>query len=136
MLRTLPLWLAAAWWGSLSMVAFVVVPLLFVYLPSPAMAGSMAAKLFSVQTGISTGCGLALLLSFRSNPPIAPVDTAKAATLFVVTGVLLALLVEFAVSPRILARENMALWHRVGTAMYVLQWLCAAVVFGKLAKTT
>jgi len=63
---------------------------------------------------------------------MAPVETAQAATLFVVTGVLLALLVEFAVAPRILARQNMALWHGVGTAMYLLQWVCALVAFGKL----
>jgi hypothetical protein len=46
--------------------------------------------------------------------------------------VLFALLVEFAVSPRIIARDNLALWHRVGSAMYFLQWICAAVVFAKL----
>ena len=49
-------------------------------------------------------------------------------------GLLMALLVEFGVSPRILARENIALWHAVGTGMHLVQWLCAAVVFGKLAK--
>jgi uncharacterized membrane protein YGL010W len=60
-------------------------------------------------------------------------DTAQSATLFIVGGVLLALLVEFGVSPHIIARENLALWHRVGTGMYVVQWICAAVVFGKLS---
>jgi len=62
------------------------------------------------------------------------VGTAQDATLFVVGGVLLAMLVEFGVSPHIIARDNLALWHRVGTGMYVAQWICAAVVFGKLAK--
>ena len=133
MMRTLPLWLAAAWAGSLTTLGFFVVPMLFVHLPTPAMAGGMAAKLFSLQTGISTACALGLLLVFRSNRPLAPVDTARAATLFVVAGALLALLVEFGVSPHIVARDNLALWHRVGSAMYVLQWVCALVVFGKLA---
>ena len=45
---------------------------------------------------------------------------------------LLALLVEYGVAPRIVARENLALWHRVGSAMYFLQWLCAGVVSWKL----
>lgn len=134
--RTLPLWVCAAWWGSLTTVGFFVVPMLFVYLPSPAMAGSVAAKLFSAQTAISTVCGLVLLIMFRSDRPLAHVDTAQAATLFVVAGVLLALLVEFGVSPRILTRDNLALWHKVGTAMYVVQWICASFVFGKLAKQT
>ncbi|APW42351.1 DUF4149 domain-containing protein [Rhodoferax saidenbachensis] len=132
-MRTLPLWLAAAWAGSLTTLGFLVVPMLFVHLPTPAIAGGMAAKLFSLQTGVSTACALGLLLVFRSNRPLAPVDTARAATLFVVAGALLALLVEFGVSPHIVARDNLALWHRVGSAMYVLQWVCALVVFGKLA---
>lgn len=133
-LRTVPLWLAALWWGSLTTVGFFVVPMLFVHLPSPAMAGSMAGKLFSAQTAVSVVCGLLLLLLFRSNKALAPVDIAQSATLFVVGGILLALLVEFGVSPHIIARDNLALWHRVGTGMYVAQWLCAGVVFWKLAK--
>ena len=131
-LRALPLWVAAAWWGSLTTVGFFVVPMLFAYLPSPALAGNMAAHLFAGQTAISTVCGLLLLLVFRSNAALAPADTAQAATLFVVAGVLLALLLEFGVAPHIVARDNLALWHRVGSAMYLVQWLCAAVVFGKL----
>ena len=42
--------LSALWWGSLSGLGFVVVPLLFKHLGSPAEAGAMAAKLFSAQT--------------------------------------------------------------------------------------
>ncbi len=133
-MRHLPVWIAAVWWGSLSTLGFFVVPMLFAHLPTPAMAGGMAAKLFSAQTSISTVCGLVLLMLFRSNKAQAPVDIAQSATLFVVGGVLMALLVEFGVSPRILARENMALWHSVGMGMHVVQWICAAVVFGKLAK--
>ncbi len=133
-MRHLPVWVAAIWWGSLSTLGFFVVPMLFAHLPSPALAGGMAAKLFSAQAGISTVCGLVLLMLFRSNKALAPVDIAQSATLFVVGGVLMALLVEFGVSPRILARENIALWHGVGTGMYAVQWICAAVVFGKLAK--
>lgn len=133
-MRHLPVWVAAMWWGSLSTLGFFVVPMLFAHLPSPAMAGGMAAKLFSAQTAISTVCGLVLLMLFRSNKALAPEDIAQSATLFVVGGVLMALLVEFGVSPRIVARENMALWHGVGMGMHVVQWICAAVVFGKLAK--
>jgi uncharacterized membrane protein len=134
-LQTLPLWVAAAWMGSLTTLGFFVVPMLFVNLPTPAMAGAMAAKLFTAQTWISIVCGLLLLAIFRSNQALAPVDTAQAATLFVVAGVLLAVLVEFAVAPHIVARDNLALWHRVGSAMYFAQWACALVVFGKLAAS-
>jgi hypothetical protein len=132
--RSLPLWVGAVWWGSLTTLGFLVVPMLFLHLPSPAVAGAMAAKLFSAQTAVSVVCGLLLLMFFRSNQALAPVDVAQSAMLFVVGGILLALLVEFGVSPHIIARDNIVLWHRVGTAMYVVQWLCAAVVFGKLAN--
>jgi hypothetical protein len=47
---------------------------------------------------------------------------------------LLALLAEFAVARRIIARENLALWHLVGSGMYVLQWLCAGATFWKLTN--
>ena len=133
-MRNLPVWVAAVWWGSLSTLGFFVVPMLFIYLPSPAMAGNMAAKLFTAQTGISTVCGLVLLMLFRSNRPLAPVDIAQSATLFILGGVLLALLVEFGVAPHIVARDNLRLWHGVGTAMYVVQWLCATVIFLKLSR--
>jgi hypothetical protein len=131
--QTLPLWVAAAWVGTLSTLGFFVVPMLFVHLPTPAMAGGMAAKLFTVQTWISVFCAMVLLTMFRSNQALAPAHTAQAATLFVVSGALLALLVEFAVAPNIVARNNIALWHKVGSVMYFAQWICALVVFGKLA---
>jgi len=132
-MRSVPLWIAAVWWGSLTTLGFFVVPMLFAHLPTPAMAGAMAARLFTVQTAISAVSGMILLMLFRSNRSLAPVDIAQSATLFVVGGVLLALLVEFGVSPHIIARDNLALWHGVGTGMYVVQWVCAGVVFGKLS---
>jgi hypothetical protein len=133
-MRHLPVWLAALWWGSLTTLGFFVVPMLFANLATPAMAGNMAAKLFSAQTYVSAACGLLILLTFGSKRPLVQEDTARSATLFVVGGVLLAMLVEFGVSPRIVARDNLALWHGLGSAMYLVQWLCAAVVFWKLSK--
>jgi hypothetical protein len=54
--------------------------------------------------------------------------------LLALSGALLALLVEYGVSPHIVARDNLALWHSLGTAMYFAQWVCALLVFGKLAN--
>lgn len=133
-MRQLPVWLAAAWAMSLSMLGLLVVPMLFVHLPTPAMAGQMAAKLFSAQTWISVACGAMLLIAFRSNRRLVPVESAQAATLFVVGGVLLALMVELAIAPRIVARENLALWHRLGTGLFVVQWICALVVLRQMAS--
>jgi len=126
----LPVLVAALWWVSLSTIGFLVVPMLFVYLPTPAMAGSMAAKLFSAQTWISCVCGMLLLI--LKNWSLAPVPTTRVAIILVAAGVLLALLAEFAVAPRIVARDNLRVWHSVGSAMYLLQWFCAAATFWKL----
>ena len=131
-LPKLAVWVAALWWGSLTTVGFCVVPMLFAYLPSPAIAGDMAGKLFSVQSWVTLVCGLLLFLTSRSNLPLAQVEKARKAILFIVCGMLLALLTEFAVAPRILARENLRLWHSLGTGFYVLQWVCAGLTFRQL----
>ncbi|MNV19200.1 hypothetical protein D3C71_1100540 [compost metagenome] len=47
---------------------------------------------------------------------------------FILGGMLLALLTQFGVAPRIVARQDLRLWHSVGTVMYVLQWCCALAV--------
>ena len=113
---------------------FVVVPMLFANLPTPAMAGNMAGKLFAMQGWLAVGCGLLLLFAARTEDGVgSSLDWRGGALLFVIAGMLLALLSEFAVGPRILARENLQLWHSVGSAIYVLQWLCAGVVLWKVA---
>jgi hypothetical protein len=124
---------AALWWGSLTTI-FLVVPMLFSHLPSPAIAGQMAARLFTVQTGISVGCGVLMMLLSRPRGERAGMDWAGGALMFVVAGVLLALLAEFGVAPRIVARDNLRLWHAVGSGMYLLQWLCAGVVLWKTSS--
>ena len=123
---------AALWWGSLTAVGFMVVPLLFKFLPTPAMAGHMAARLFTAQTWVSVACAVVLLLVSRSNRPSALSGRAQAALVFIVLGMLLALLIEFAVAPRIVARENLRLWHGAGSVMYAVQWLCSAVVLWRI----
>jgi len=130
----LPLFLSALWWGSLSTLGFLVVPLLFVHLPSPALAGATAAKLFTAQTWASLACGLLLLFLSREKSAGMSPRVNQNTLLFVGAGMLLALLAEFAVAPRIMARENLALWHSLGSAMYLLQWLCAAVTFWKISS--
>ncbi len=127
-------WIAALWWGSLSTVGFYVVPMLFAHLPSPALAGNMAAKLFAAQTWVAVVCGLLLLLNDKENQPLAQSGRTHSATIFIMLGMLLALLSEFAVAPRIIARDNLRLWHSVGTGVYVLQWVCAGVVFARLQR--
>jgi Domain of unknown function (DUF4149) len=115
----------------------VVVPLLFRNLGSPAEAGAMAAKLFAAQTWVSAGCTVLLLLVLNQKDGSAQVIRARTAIKFIVAGLLLALLVEFGVSPRIVnARAeggNLRLWHAAGSAMYFVQWLCAGVALWHLS---
>lgn len=132
--QALPRWAAALWWGSLTTIGFLVVPLLFAHLPGT-MAGTLAARFFTAQTWVSVACTLLLLLASRpqegeegGHHPL------HAARLLVVGGLLLALLAEFAVAPRIVARENLAVWHRIGSAMYFTQWVFAALTFWRLGK--
>ena len=46
---------------------------------------------------------------------------------------LLALLLEFAVAPRIVSRVNLRLWHGLGSAMMVLECLCTGALVWVLA---
>ncbi len=126
---------AAMWWGSLTTVCFLIAPLLFVYLPTPAMAGQLAAKLFTVQTWVSCACALVLLWGLRANAQTGDANRAQSVMLFIALGMLLALLVEFGVAPRIVARENHRVWHSVGVLLFSLQWCCAALVLWKTALT-
>ena len=123
---------AAFWWGSLTVTGFITVPLLFLHLPTPALAGNMAARLFTAQTWIALGCGMLLLGIARGRASAARVDWAGGAMVFIAGGMLLALLSEFAVSPRIVARDNLKLWHSVGSGMYLLQWVCAGMTLWRV----
>jgi hypothetical protein len=147
----LPLMAAALWWGSLGAIGFMAVPLLFANLPTPAMAGGMAARLFAAQTWLSLACGVVMLYAGRprigadhelgDGPGGASTGSARTEMGpvriegLVLAGLLLALLIEFAVAPRIVARQNLALWHAAGSAMYAAQWLCAGVALWKLSRS-
>lgn len=124
----LPAIVAALWWGSLTTIGFLVVPLLFAHLPSTAMAGAMAARLFAAQTWVAVVCCLVLLLVSRPRQAVVQYSWAQAAMVFILGGMLLALLTQFGVAPRIVARQDLRLWHGVGTALYALQWCCALAV--------
>ena len=124
----LPVLVSALWWGSLTTVGFLVVPLLFAHSPTPAIAGAMAARLFAAQTWVSVFCCMLLLMISRPKGSVAPYPWAQAAIVFIVGGLLLSLLSQFGVAPRIVARQDLRLWHSVGSVFYVAQWCCALAV--------
>ena len=102
------------------------------------MAGTMAAHLFSAQAWVSCACaGVLLLMNVRKPDALAfASEQQKIAWLPLLAGLglLCAVLAEWVVAPRIVAREDLQLWHRLGSAMYLLQWLCAVAVFQLLLR--
>jgi hypothetical protein len=129
---------AALWWGSLTALGFVIVPMLFNHLPSPTAAGQMAAKLFTAQSWLSIACAMFLLLIY--NPKVATYQNlrSQSAIKFIVAGLLLTVLVEFGLSPRIVSARldgtNLKLLHGLGSAMYFGQWLCAGFALWRLSR--
>ncbi|MCW5671352.1 MAG: DUF4149 domain-containing protein [Hydrogenophaga sp.] len=134
------IFVAALWWGGITALSFLAVPTLFAQMGSPAMAGPVAAKLFSLQCYAGLLLGLALLVMLRrGNEQGGPPDGASMTTLgIVVLGMLLALLQEFGVAQNIVTARasggNLRLWHGVGTAMVLGQWLCAGAVLWRLSR--
>jgi hypothetical protein len=132
--------LAALWWGGISALSFLAVPLLFATLGSPAMAGPVAAKIFSLQCWAGLVLGMALLLILRrwrgEGAGIAP--AALSTIGFVLFAMLLALVQEFGVAQNIITARasggNLRLWHGVGTLMVFGQWLSAGAVLWRLSK--
>lgn len=126
------LMLAAFWWGSLSTVGFLVVPMLFAKLGNPSVAGNFAGQLFEAQSWIAIACGLILLIHFRAKADERMDGPALTAIFLILGALLMALLQQYAVAPRIMARENLKLWHPVGTGMYFVQWICAGVLLWRM----
>jgi len=127
--------LASFWWGSLTTTGFLVVPMAFAKLGSPAVAGNFAGQLFAAQTWVALGCGIALLTYFRSKMADGVGPAERTAISLIVVALFMALLQEYAVSPRILARDNLKLWHAVGSAMYLIQWLTTGILLWRMAPT-
>ena len=141
-LHRVSIFIAALWWGGITALSFLAVPTLFAQLGNPAVAGPVAAKLFSLQCYAGLLLGLALLVMLRrGNEQGGPPNGATMTTLgIVVLGMLLALLQEFGVAQNIVPARasggNLRLWHGVGTAMVLGQWLCAGAVLWRLSRAS
>lgn len=128
----LPVLLAALWWGSLTVMGGVAAPVLHAHLPSPTQAAAAAAALWAAQTWISIAC-CALLLVFSKRKYAEKQEIwAQAAMVFVLGGLLLALVGQYGVAPRVAAKQG-AVWQYAGMALLALQWLCALCTLWKVA---
>lgn len=130
----LPLLLAALWWGGLTALSFVAVPLAFAHFGSPALAGPYAARLFQLQSWTGLLISLLLMLWLRARQDR---HLLQGLLPWLLLAALAALLQEFGVAQRILtaraAGDSVVLWHRIGTALVLLQWACALKLFMRLA---
>lgn len=136
-----PLLVAALWWGGVSLLSFVAVPLAFAHFDNPALAGPYAAKLFSVVSWMSVVAAMALLLWGRFQRLRTAEITARWVLLpWLLVAALAALLQENAVSQTILTARNtganLQLWHSLGTALIFLQWLAALRALWWLGQRT
>lgn len=138
--RRLSILTAALWWGGITALSFLAVPMLFAQLGNPAVAGPVAAKLFSLQCYAGLVLGLVLLVTLRGGTDRARApDGATLTTLgIVLLGMMLALLQEFGVAQKIITARanggNLRLWHGVGTVMVLGQWLCAGAVLWRVSR--
>ncbi|NIM43595.1 MAG: DUF4149 domain-containing protein [Hydrogenophaga sp.] len=128
------LMLAAVWWGGITALSFLAVPTLFASL-GPAVAGPVAAKLFSLQCWAGVVIGAVLLVIVQRDGPGG--DNAALLAL-VCLGLMLALVQEFGVAQKIVTARasggNLKLWHGVGTALVAGQWLCSGALLWRLSR--
>jgi hypothetical protein len=125
--------LAALWWGGITALAFVAVPVVFATANESAEAGRIAAQIFVAQSFWSIVLaamiwGLSMLDALTSGRRIA---------LALCAVVALALANHYAVSPLIVSARstgaNLALWHGIGSALVAAQWVLAGWVNWRLS---
>lgn len=136
-----PLLLAALWWGGLSALSFVAVPMAFAVIGNPALAGPYAAQLFQVQAWASLLIALVILMWGRLQRLKSAEVTARWVLLpWLLLAALAALVQEHGVAERILTARStgadLRLWHTLGSVLVLLQWLCALRVLWWFAQRT
>lgn len=126
--------LAGLWWGGMTALSFVAVPVIFSAAQERTEAGRIAATVFSVQA--VWVIALALLIWALSN--IDPLTHGRRIAKGLWLVILLALINHFGVAPLITSARstggNLALWHGLGSALIVAQWVAAAWVNWRLSS--
>ena len=129
MLQRFTVMLAALWWGGVTALAFVAVPMLFAQLGSPAVAGPVAASLFAVVSKLSVVAGLGVAWFFMKKMLLPLARISLFALVFSVLAVVAAVVQDTWVAHQIVtaraAGGNLKLWHGLGSGLVLLQWLAA-----------
>lgn len=138
--QRLALMVAALWWGGTSALAFVAVPMLFALLGSPAVAGPVAASLFSVVCLFTAAGGGLLLIFYLFFKPFTIDRLDLVAVVFVILAMLAAGVQSAWVAEKIVtaraAGADLKFWHRLGSGLVLMQWTAATAVLWRLTATT
>lgn len=147
-MRRLSVLVAALWWGGIAGMSFIAVPTIFATLGNPAVAGPVAARIFSLQCWLGMALGALLMLVLRRQRAALPTD-ASSQTVAALRGLLVtmalvalavvfAMLQEFGVAQKIVSARatggNLRIWHSLGSALVLGQWLCAGAVLWRLSR--
>ena len=137
----LPLLVAALWWGGATALSMVAVPMAFAVMDNPAIAGPYAAKLFQVQAWASLTLSIGLVVWGRLQRLRSEEVTARWVLLpWLLMAAMSALLQEHGVAERILTARttgaDLRVWHTVGSALVLVQWICALRVLWWFAQRT
>jgi hypothetical protein len=89
------------------------------------MAGQIAALLFQYQAYVSWVCMLFISIK-QARKARQSFNFAQNSLLL--AGLAFSMCVYFIVAPQISARQNLKLWHSLGTALFAGQWICATVL--------
>jgi Domain of unknown function (DUF4149) len=127
--------LAALWWGGLTGISFLAVPLAFAHFASPVIAGPYAARLFHWQAWGSMFVTVCVLFwTMRAQRQYlcsrwSSFSPGRGLSVWLLLAFFAALLQEFGVAERILMARSMGadvrFWHMAGTLLVFLQWLSA-----------
>jgi uncharacterized membrane protein YhdT len=150
--RSLGFFVSSLWWGSLTTIGFVVVPLLFVWVSPKALAGVVAGQMFVGVSWLNALAPLVLWLLARSMRPwrvvspmglvseaseISEISTHPTRQLWRLTlwalgaSVVLAAWMLAIVIPHITQGIDRPLWHGLGSLTYALMWIVTSAVMLK-----
>jgi hypothetical protein len=115
----------ALWWGSLTALGLVFVPGLFLWWPEKAVAGTFAGHLFKLHAWMSMALVVTLLVIDRIQAWKSQQLSQTGAVWSMRLALGLIVLQELWIAPHIMARDNLALWHNLGSAALLGQWALA-----------
>ncbi len=125
--------LAGLWWGGLAALSFVAVPVVFASAQAREEAGRIAAAIFSAHA--AWAIVLALLIWVMTQLDALTNGRRIGKGLWLV--IFMALINHFGIAPLIVnARStggNLALWHGIGSALILAQWIAAGWVNWRLS---